>query len=74
MARNHGNAYIPCVLALSLLHGSSLRNSGFPADADRYFARLAGKSLEEQKKIEAGDSIDFETYRGRYLSPDLLKL
>jgi glutamate--cysteine ligase len=74
MARDHANAYVPFVLALSLLHGGSLRNSGFPADANRYFARLAGKSLEEQKKIEAGDSIDFETYRSRYLSPDLLKL
>jgi len=74
MARNHGNAYVRFVLALSLLHAGSLRSGGFPAAAERYFVRLAEKSLEEQKKIEAGDRIDFETYRSRYLSPDLLKL
>jgi glutamate--cysteine ligase len=74
MARNHGNAYVRFVLALSLLHQGSLKNGAMPADAERYFARLAQKSLEEQKKIEAGDSVDFETYRSRYLSPELLKL
>jgi hypothetical protein len=35
---------------------------------------MAQESLGEQKKIEAADSVDFETYRRRYLSPDLLKL
>jgi hypothetical protein len=45
-----------------------------PPDAERYYVRLAEKSLEEQKRIEAADNVDFETYRSRYLSPDLLKL
>ena len=74
MERNHGNSYVQFVLALSLLHRGSLKNDPIPADAERYFARLAQKSLEEQKKIEATDSVDFETYRARYLSPELLKL
>ncbi len=74
MARNHGNSYVRFVLALSLLHQGALRNSPLPADASRHLERLAQKSLEEQKKIEAADSVDFETYRARYLSPDLLKL
>jgi glutamate--cysteine ligase len=74
MARNHGNSYVRFVLALSLLHQGALRNSPLPADAARHLERLAQKSLEEQKKIEAADSVDFETYRARYLSPDLLKL
>ena len=74
MARNHANSFVSFVLALSLLHKGSLKNSPMPADAERYFVRLAEKSLEEQKKIEAADSVDFETYRARYLSPELLKL
>jgi glutamate--cysteine ligase len=74
MARNHGNSFVRFVLALSLIHQGSLKNSPMPPDAERYFVRLAEKSLEEQAKIEAADSVDFETYRARYLSPDLLKL
>ncbi|HEV7477298.1 MAG TPA: glutamate--cysteine ligase [Burkholderiales bacterium] len=71
MARNHANSYVSFVLAMSLLHQ---KNDPMPPDAERYFVRLAEKSLEEQRKIEASDSVDFETYRARYLSPELLKL
>jgi len=74
MARNHGDSYVRFVLALSLLHQGALKTSPIPPHASRYLERLAIKSLEEQKKIEATDSVDFETYRARYLSPDLLKL
>jgi glutamate--cysteine ligase len=74
MARNHADSFVSFVLALSLLHKGSSKNGPMPADAERYFVRLAEKSLEEQKKIEAADSVDFETYRARYLSPELLKL
>jgi glutamate--cysteine ligase len=74
MAREHGNAYVRFVQALSLLHQESLTSSPIPPDAERYHVRLAEKSLEEQKRIEAADNVEFETYRRRYLSPDLLKL
>ena len=74
MERNHASSFVSFVLALSLLHKGSLKNSPMPPDAERYFVRLAEKSLEEQKKIEAADRVDFETYRARYLSPELLKL
>jgi len=74
MARDHDNAYVRFVQALSLLHQESLKSSPIPPDAERYYVRLAEKSLEEQKRIEAADNVDFETYRSRYLSPDLLKL
>jgi glutamate--cysteine ligase len=74
MARNHADSYVSFVLALSLLHKGSLKNSVFPPDAARYLVRLAEKSLDEQKAIEKSDSVDFETYRARYLSPELLKL
>ena len=74
MARNHGNAYVRFILALSLQHQGTLKNLALPQDTERYFVRLAEKSLVEQKQIEARDNVDFETYRRLYLSPDLLKV
>jgi glutamate--cysteine ligase len=74
MARDHDNSYVRFVRAMSLQHQKSLTNSAFPPAAERYLVRLAEKSIEEQKKIEASDSVDFETYRARYLSPELLNL
>ena len=38
------------------------------------FAHLAEESLAEQRRIEAGDKVDFETFRQQYLSPDLLRV
>jgi len=38
------------------------------------FEHLAEESLEEQRRIEAGDKVDFETFRQQYLSPALLKV
>jgi hypothetical protein len=32
----------------------------------------AKASLDEQRRIEAADRIDFETFRQRYLSPESL--
>jgi glutamate--cysteine ligase len=74
MARNHNDVYVRFVLAMSLLHQGTLKNGAFSKEAERYLVRLAEKSLVEQKQIEASDNVDFETYRARYLSPDLLKL
>jgi glutamate--cysteine ligase len=74
MARNHGNAFVRFILALSLQHQGTLKTQALSQDAERYFVRLAEKSLAEQKQIEARDNVDFETYRKLYLSPDLLKV
>ena len=74
MARNHDNSYIRFVLAESLLHAGSLRSLPMAADVKERFARFAAESLAEQRRIEAGDQVDFETFRRQYLSPDLLKV
>jgi len=74
MARNHGNAYVRFVLAESLLHAGHLRGLPLDPKIEQRFAHLAGESLAEQKRIEAGDKVDFETFRKQYLSPDLLKV
>jgi glutamate--cysteine ligase len=74
MARNHGNSYVRCVLALSLVHAGHLRGLPLADKADRRFTHLAAESLAEQGRIEAGDRVDFETFLQRYLSPELLKI
>jgi glutamate--cysteine ligase len=74
MARNHGDSYVRFVLAESLLHAGSLRGLPFAAGTELRFAHLAGESLAEQRRIEAGDKVDFETFRRQYLSPELLKV
>jgi glutamate--cysteine ligase len=74
MARNHASSYVRCVLAQSLLHAGHLRNLPLEAKAEKRFAHLAEESLAEQARIEAADKIDFETFRRRYLAPELLQI
>jgi len=73
MARNHGNSHVRFTLAESLAHRGSLIGIPLRAAVEERFALLAGESLEKQRKIEAADQLDFETYRQRYLNPELLR-
>jgi glutamate--cysteine ligase len=73
MGRNHGNSHIGFTLAESLSHRGTLLGIRMKAEVEERFARLAAESIEKQKKIEAADRVDFETYRQRYLNPDLLR-
>jgi glutamate--cysteine ligase len=73
MARNHLNSHVRFTLAESLSHRGTLLGIPLKPDAEDRFARLAAESLEKQKKIEASDRVDFETYRQRYLNPELLR-
>jgi glutamate--cysteine ligase len=74
MARNHGNSYVRFVLAESLPHAGSLSGLPLATGTQQRFGHLAAESLAEQGRIEAGDKVDFETFRRQYLSPDLLKV
>jgi glutamate--cysteine ligase len=73
MARNHGNSHLRFTLAESLSHRGTLRGIPLKPEVEERFARLAEESIAKQKKIEASDRIDFETYRQRYLNPELLQ-
>src|SRR5687768_1112221 len=73
MARNHGNSHVRFTLAESLSHRGTLLGIPLKAAVEERFSRLAQESLEKQKKIEASDRVDFETYRQRYLNPELLR-
>jgi glutamate--cysteine ligase len=39
-----------------------------------HFEELALESLAAQERIEASDSLDFETYRQRYLDPHQMEV
>jgi glutamate--cysteine ligase len=69
MARDHGNSYVRFVLAQSRAHRDAILKLPFPPDVAERFSRLAVESLLEQRRIEAADTVPFETYRQRYLSP-----
>jgi hypothetical protein len=43
------------------------------SDALTRFESMAAESLQEQRRIEAADTMPFEVYRQRYLSPDRLR-
>jgi glutamate--cysteine ligase len=73
MARNHGNSHVRFTLAESLSHRGTLLGIPLKPEVEERFARLAKESLEKQRKIEASDRVDFETYRQCYLNPELLR-
>ena len=60
---------------MSLLHQGTLKNSPIPAGrCSATWSAWRKSRSKSRRKIEAADNVDFETYRARYLSPDLLKL
>jgi glutamate--cysteine ligase len=74
MARNHDNSYARFVLVESTLHKAMLQHLELPREVRDQFSRLAAESLQKQREIEAADQADFETFRERYLAPDLLRV
>jgi len=69
MERDYGNSYTRFVLAQSLAHRDAILQLPFPADVADRFASLAEESIDEQRRIEAADTLPFETYRQLYLAP-----
>jgi glutamate--cysteine ligase len=75
MARNHDNSYLRFIQAMSLLHRGSSNGLAFPKALQERYTRMAAESLAEQQAIEEeSGSVDFETYRREYLSPQLLEI
>jgi glutamate--cysteine ligase len=72
MQRKHGGSYTECMRELSARHRDALKAKDFPAAEQERFVRLAAESLEEQKQIEAGDTLPFEEYRKKYLAVERL--
>jgi glutamate--cysteine ligase len=72
MARNHDNDYLRFGVVQSLLHAGQLRGMDLPREALASFEKLAERSIAEQRRIEAADRLDFESYRAKYLAHDTL--
>jgi glutamate--cysteine ligase len=73
MVSAHGGSYARFIQRESLRHANTLRGIEVPAEVRREFARTAQSSLDEQRALEAGETLSFETYRQTYLSPLRLK-
>ena len=74
MARDYDNSYVRFVLAQSVAHRETILNLPLPADVGARFAQLAEESLAKQRKIEAADTLPFDTFLERYLSPASLNV
>jgi len=53
-------------------HGCDLLTSPLTAEVEARYTRMAEKSIEAQRQIEAQDTLPFENYRQQYLSPERL--
>jgi glutamate--cysteine ligase len=73
MAEEHENSYTAFALAQSRAHRAAV--AALPVDGEvlRRFEDMARESLAKQQRIEAADTLSFEDWRRRYLSPAMLR-
>ena len=72
MQDRHAGSYVRFTLEQSLRHAAEIRSLPVSPEMEKHFARLAAESIEEQRQIEAGDTMPFEIYRQQYLAPERL--
>ncbi|MES2993898.1 MAG: glutamate--cysteine ligase [Pseudomonadota bacterium] len=72
MARDFDSSYLAFTRAQSLQTRAALLALPFADAAQARFAAESKASVDEQKRIEANDSLPFEIYRQQYLSPERL--
>ena len=68
-ARDHDNSYVHFVLAQSRAHRDAMMKLPLPDEVAKRYALEAEESIVEQRRIEASDTLPFETYRQLYLAP-----
>ena len=68
----HQGSYIDFVRACAQRSRAELLAQPCPAALKQRFDALAAESWTEQKRIEASDRMDFETFRRQYVSPERL--
>jgi glutamate--cysteine ligase len=74
MEKEHANSFIGFTRAQSVQTRTKLLALPFSAAQQARFDELAQRSVQEQKDIEARDSMPFEVYRQQYVSPERLGL
>ncbi|MES2975473.1 MAG: glutamate--cysteine ligase [Pseudomonadota bacterium] len=72
--KDHESSFVSFARAQSEKTREELLAMPFPAEMQQRFAAEAQASVEEQRKIEAADTMPFEIYRQQYLSPARLGL
>ncbi len=72
MTSAHDSSYTRFVHAQSVKTKEAIMALPFPAALLQRYERLARESIDEQKKIEAADTMPFEAYRQQYVSKDRL--
>ncbi|MFT3719832.1 glutamate--cysteine ligase [Pseudorhodoferax sp.] len=72
--REHGGSFAHFVLERSQSTQARLLGLPFPEVLRRRFAEASAASIEEQKRIEAADTMPFDVYREEYLRPERLGL
>jgi glutamate--cysteine ligase len=72
MTRDFDSGYVAFTSARSLQTRDDIRALPFPAEVQARFEAESQASVEEQKRIEANDSMPFEIYRQQYISAERL--
>jgi glutamate--cysteine ligase len=73
MAEDHANSYTAFALAQSLSHRATIAALPLPEGALKRFDAMAQASIVKQQQMEAADTLPFEDWRRRYLSPEMLR-
>ena len=73
MTQSYASSFSRFALTRSLQYKKELLDLVLPPETKSRFAAMAAESLEEQRRIEAADTMPFEIYRQQYLSPDRLR-
>jgi glutamate--cysteine ligase len=74
IGERHGNSFTGFVRAQSEQTRAALLALPFSAEQQAEFERMTEESIQEQKRIEAADTMPFEIYREQYVSPARLGL
>ncbi|MDA8521430.1 glutamate--cysteine ligase [Acidovorax sp. NCPPB 4044] len=70
MAEAHGQSFTHFALTQSAAARDALVGLPWSGAQQARYERMAAESLAEQKAIEAADTLDFETWRERYMAID----
>lgn len=74
MVKEHNSSFVAFARAQSEKTKAILLDLPFSADLQARFVEMAKQSAEEQKKIEAADTMPFDIYREQYVSAERLGL
>jgi glutamate--cysteine ligase len=72
MRSEYGGSYTSFIEACSERTRQALLRRPFAAETQTRLTRLARQSVQEQQSIEAADTLAFEAFRQRYVSPQRL--